>query len=140
MQHKLVVPGRYDRLEQIAQFIGATGREAGLDQTAIGHCQLAVDEACTNVIEHAYQGEDRGRIEIVADASDGELVIIIRDRGRPFDPSEVPPPNLDYSGLDDLQVGGLGLFFMRQVMDSVEFSRERGTNQLVLVKRRAGRR
>ena len=63
---------------------------------------VAVDEACTNIIEHGYGGEDRGMIEIACEARDGELVITIQDHAQPFDPSEVPPPNLNAT-LDELK-------------------------------------
>jgi serine/threonine-protein kinase RsbW len=137
MEYRLKVPGRFDRLEQISKFVEQAGLEAGLDDTAICRCQLAVDEACTNIIEHAYEGEGRGNIEILCDSSPGELTITIEDQGKPFDPDSVPQPKL-HTNLDDMQVGGLGLYFMRQVMDAVEFSYDRGSNKLVLVKRRDG--
>jgi serine/threonine-protein kinase RsbW len=135
MEHSLTVRGRYDRLEQIARFIEQAGEAAGLDTVAICRCQLAVDEACTNIIEHGYQGEDRGSIELECAAGQGELIITISDQARPFDAEAVPQPHLG-DQLDDVQVGGLGLYFMRQVMDAVEFTREDGVNKLVLVKRR----
>jgi len=135
MERRLSVPGRYDRLEQISNFIEQAGREADLDEDSICRCQLAVDEACTNIIEHGYQGEDRGNIQIACQPSSGELTIIIRDQARPFDPHLVPQPKLNAS-VDEMQIGGLGIYFMRQVMDAVEFSYESGSNQLVLVKKR----
>jgi serine/threonine-protein kinase RsbW len=137
MEYQLQVPGRFDRLEQISKFIEHAGLEAGLDDSAICRCQLAVDEACTNIIEHAYQGEGRGDIALRCEAGPGELTITIEDQGKRFDPNEVPEPQLNTS-LEDMQVGGLGLYFMRQVMDAVEFSYEDGSNKLVLVKRRDG--
>lgn len=135
MERTLTVPGRYDRLEQIAKFIETAGEAADLDTVAICRCQLAVDEACTNIIEHGYQGEDRGAIEIACEPAPGELTITISDQARPFDLEGVPEPHLGGT-LDDLQIGGLGLHFIRQVMDTVEFNREAGTNKLVLVKKR----
>lgn len=135
MEQRLNVPGRFDRLEQISKFIEQAGLTAGLDDTAVCRCQLAVDEACTNIIEHAYEGEGRGSIDIVCDLGAGELTITIADQGKPFDPNSVPEPQLG-AQLDDMQVGGLGLYFMRQVMDAVEFSYQDGSNKLVLVKRR----
>ena len=135
MEYQLQVPGRFDRLEQISKFIEQAGLDAGLDDTSICRCQLAVDEACTNIIEHAYEGEGRGNIELWCEAEPGELTITIEDQGKPFEPNSVPEPQLN-TNLDDMQVGGLGLYFMRQVMDAVEFSYEDGCNKLVLVKRR----
>ena len=136
---KLVVPGRYDRLETICNFVVQSAGEAGLDESDQFHCQIAVDEACTNIIEHAYEGEDRGRIEIVCHLEPGELTITLKDQGKPFDPDSIPPPQVP-AAIDDMAVGGLGLFFMRKVMDEVNFSSGRSGNKLVLVKRSARRK
>lgn len=136
MVRTLVVPGRYDQLETLCRFVAAAAEEAGLSETDSSRCQLAVDEACTNVIEHGYGGEDKGDIRIACASEPGELTVIIEDSARRFDPSTVPEPNLG-ANLDDIRIGGLGVYFMRQVMDAVEFSYEEGRNQLVLVKRRS---
>ena len=131
----LTVPGRYDRLEQICAFVAEAAAEAGLDEADSNRCQLAVDEACTNVIEHGYEGENRGQIEIICEPRDGELTITIQDWARRFDPGSVPEPKLD-ADVEELGIGGLGLYFMRQVMDAVEFSYENGGNRVTLIKRR----
>jgi serine/threonine-protein kinase RsbW len=135
MERKLTVPGRYDRLEQICDFVAQAATQAGLPAREASRCQLAVDEACTNIIEHGYEGEDRGLIEVACEGGDGELVITIQDWARRFDPSTVPEPNLKAS-VEDMGIGGLGIYFMRQIMDAVEFSYENGGNRLVLVKRK----
>jgi anti-sigma regulatory factor (Ser/Thr protein kinase) len=135
MERTLSVPGRYDRLEQICRFVDEAAVAAGLSESESSRCQLAVDEACTNIIEHGYGGENRGEITVTCATQPGELTITIRDRARPFDPNEIPEPQLN-TNLDDLRVGGLGLFFMRQVMDAVEFSYDGKGNVLVLVKRK----
>jgi serine/threonine-protein kinase RsbW len=131
----LTVPGRYEYLATIADFIAEVGRDAGFDQDTVFHVQMAVDEACSNVIEHAYQGQDEGDITLSVDFDRNEWVIAIYDTGRAFDPESVPEPNLN-AGLDDIKTGGLGLYFMRQLMDEVEFTfdHERG-NKLRMVKR-----
>lgn len=136
MARLLTVPGRYDQLEPICKFVTQAAHDAGLSEVETGHCQLAVDEACTNVIEHGYRGEDRGPISVQCDVAPGELVITILDRAARFDPTQVPEPNTR-APLEELPVGGLGLFLMRRVMDAVEFSYEDGGNKLVLIKRKA---
>jgi anti-sigma regulatory factor (Ser/Thr protein kinase) len=135
MARTLIVPGRYDRLEQVCQFVAEAAAHAGLDESESNHCQLAVDEACTNIIEHGYGGEGKGEIRLTCDAAPGELTITLQDTAQPFDPSHVPEPDLS-APLDELRIGGLGLYFMRQVMDAVEFSYESGGNTLVLIKRK----
>ena len=129
------LPGRYDRLEEVSNFIEQAGVQAGLDENALGRCQLAVDEACTNIIEHGYGGEGQGEICLACTGGDGELVITIEDEAQRFDPESAPRLRLS-ADLAEVQVGGLGLYFMRQVMDAVEFSYGGGRNRLVLVKRR----
>lgn len=135
IKRSLTVPGRFEYLSTIADFIAETGHEAGFDQDMIFHVQMAVDEACSNVIEHAYQGQDKGDITLNCVCNSSEWVVSIYDKGCSFDPSSVPEPDLG-SSLDDIKTGGLGLYFMRQLMDEVEFTfdEEKG-NKLRMVKR-----
>lgn len=135
VKRNLTVPGRFEYLATIADFIAEAGREAGFDQDTIFHVQMAVDEACSNVIEHAYRGQDKGDIVLSCDCREREWVVTIRDTGHPFDPDAVPMPDLNVN-LDDIKTGGLGLYFMRQLMDKVEFTfdEEKG-NRLRMVKR-----
>lgn len=135
IKRNLTIPGRFEFLATIADFIAKAGRDAGFDKDLIFHVQMAVDEACSNVIEHAYQGQDEGEITLSCDCKDREWVIAIHDTGCSFDPDTVPDPNLS-ANLDDIKTGGLGLFFIRQLMDEVEFTfDEQDGNRLRMVKR-----
>jgi anti-sigma regulatory factor (Ser/Thr protein kinase) len=134
----LTVPGRFEYLAQIAEFVTHAARDAGLSDDDVFHVEMAVDEACSNVIEHAY-AEISGDIELTCTISEqGRLDIIIHDHGQPFDPASVPEPNVsDGANLDAMQEGGLGLYFMRKLMDEVRFQivPEHG-NTLYMTKRR----
>jgi serine/threonine-protein kinase RsbW len=135
IKRTLTVPGRFEYLAPIADFIAEAGREASFDQDTIFHVQMAVDEACSNVIEHAYQGQDEGDITLSSDCRDEEWIVNVHDTGRPFNPDDVPQPNPS-SKLEEVRTGGLGLYFMRQLMDIVEFSfDEKRGNNLRMVKR-----
>ena len=136
-ESRLVVPARYDRIKQVCDFVEAAADAAGLDEMSKFHCQMAVDEACTNIIEHGYQGEDRGQIETLCSAAPGVLRIELRDQARPFEFNKVPEPKLN-APLEESTVGGLGVHFIKKMMDEVTFSREKGTNHLVMVKRKTG--
>ncbi|MDK3160594.1 ATP-binding protein [Kamptonema cortianum] len=99
-------------LQEIAaacDFVVDAARSAGFDDTALHHCWLAVDEACTNIIEHGYAGsaDDSAPIEITVRFTAGELVIEIVDRSPAFDPLSQPEPDLQ-SFLDDINPGGVG--------------------------------
>ncbi len=142
-QHVLTVPGRYEEIQKICQFVAEGAAESGLDETAIFHIELACDEACTNIIEHAYGGEDKGEINIGWQLKDEAFTITFHDRGHPFDPDAVPEPTLPPTppdpaavpDIDQVKVGGLGIHFMRQLMDDVQFHfDEEGGNTLTLVK------
>lgn len=133
----LTVPGQFDCLEQIADFVSQATRDAGFSEDDVFHIQMAVDEACSNVIEHAYC-KVQGDIMLTCSAEpDGDLVITIHDHGKLFDPRMVPEPPLG-ADLDDIPGGGLGLYFMRKLMDDVrfEFDPNHG-NTLTMVKRRS---
>jgi serine/threonine-protein kinase RsbW len=130
-------PGRYESLVKIRKFVAKAARLAGLDRDAIYAVKLAVDEACTNIIEHAYGGEGRGEIQCSWDASDDGLRIVLRDRGKPFDPSKIPEPNYNVP-LEELKPRGAGLFLIRNLMDEVQFDFEsEESNVLTMIKRRS---
>lgn len=140
-QRTLRVPGRFESLAEIADFITRVARDAGFDEDDVFHVQMAVDEACSNVVEHAYGPNAAGDIVIACrvDGS-GDLRVDITDTGRPFNPDSVPEPQIgaDLLDLDEMKVGGLGLFFMRKLMDEVTFHfDEHAGNRLTMVKRSA---
>jgi serine phosphatase RsbU (regulator of sigma subunit)/putative methionine-R-sulfoxide reductase with GAF domain/anti-sigma regulatory factor (Ser/Thr protein kinase) len=109
-----------NQLEAIREFAARAARDAGMDDSAVYAVELCMDEACSNVIEHAYKGMDGGEIECTCDTDDKNLTIIIHDHGKSFDPSSIALPDLD-AGLDSRQVGGLGVFIMKRLMDDVRF-------------------
>jgi serine/threonine-protein kinase RsbW len=115
-----------------------SAREAGFDEEITYQLQLAVDEACANVIHHAYEGMEPGDIEVTCSCDDQHLVIRVHDWGKSFVPEHVPEPDVD-APLEERSLGGLGLFLIRQCMDQVEFAfdAELG-NELTMTKRLQG--
>lgn len=135
-EQTLTFPGRFDSLAAISEFVARAAEAAGLDARALYQVELAVDEACSNIVEHAYGGEGHGDIEVTCRINSDGLTVMLRDYGRPFDPTGVAPPDL-HASLEDRDLGGLGLYFMRQLMDEVhfEFTSDSG-NLLTMVKRK----
>ena len=129
---ELKIDSRLENLSVIADFLATTMAQLGI-RKGIYEVQLAVDEACTNIIHHAYSSE-RGTITISCELQDNDLVITIRDSGSPFDPSVVLPPDLR-TNLEERRVGGLGIHLMRNIMDEVSynFDSEKG-NTLIMRK------
>jgi anti-anti-sigma factor len=133
---RLQVRGRYQNIPGIIDFVNEAALAAGLSEEEAFHCQLSVDEACTNIIEHAYGAEDAGRIEVACEIEPGVITVRIVDYGQPFDPGAVPEP-LDTNELDQIEPGGIGLHLMRKLMDEVRFEFGDAQNSLTMVKRQA---
>ena len=100
--------------------------------------RLVIEEIATNIVKYGYQQDVPGVIQLQYVYSDGLLRVIIRDRGRPFDPREHPDPDMG----DDLatrQIGGLGLFLVRESADELQYHHDSasGWNELVAIKREA---
>jgi serine/threonine-protein kinase RsbW len=127
-------PSRFESLARIRNFVSRAAKDAGFNEKEIYAVELAVDEACANIIEHAYEGEGNGEIECTCNNLNSGLEIIIQDDGKPFDPNSIPLPDFSVD-LDELKPRGAGLFIIRNLMDDVSFtfSKKKG-NELRMVK------
>jgi anti-sigma regulatory factor (Ser/Thr protein kinase) len=117
---ELVVSSDLDVLPQVIDFVRQASLLAGLPDNAVFACELATDEACTNIIEHAYAGRSDGVIRVACWSDSDEFVVQLHDQGVAFDPGavRVPPLTQDLAGRP---LGGLGVHFMRSLMDEVRF-------------------
>jgi len=133
-----IFPANYESLANISRFIVAQAENAGFSPKDIYAIQTAVDEACSNIIDHAYGGENLGEIIIMVEEFDNHLQITLIDHGKPFEPEDIPEPDIT-SPLEVRKERGLGIFFMRNLMDivSFEFSQTDG-NTLTLIKYKGG--
>ena len=130
------------RLEAIVEnipfatdFVARFARDAGFGDAALYQIQIAVDEACANVVHHAYKGLETGDLEISCGLDGQSLVIRVRDWGRSFVPEDVPAPDVK-APLEERCLGGLGLFLIEQAMDEVNFAfDEQSGNELIMKKR-----
>jgi anti-sigma regulatory factor (Ser/Thr protein kinase) len=131
---ELEVTSDLENLEKIADFVMEAAERAGLSSQESFQVQMAVDEACTNIMQYAY-GDERGSLQLCCNCEDDAFSVTITDHGKPFDPDQVPAPDLD-SPLEDRSTGGLGIFFMRKMMDEIHFEfSDREGNRLTMVKR-----
>ena len=125
------------QLERIGEFIGAVLREFGLDEPKIFNLQLAVDEACSNIIKYGYSNAEKAednKIMICCSRCNGTIAVTIKDRGKPFDPTTVAPPDLEAS-LEERQIGGLGIYFMKKLTDMICYAYKDGQNVLTMIVR-----
>ncbi len=132
-----VFPAQFEYLDAMRDFAAEAARLAVMDEKEIYNFQLAVDEAASNIIEHAYEGIPDGKIEITIEITRAALTVTLCDQGQRFNADEIVDPDLE-APLDERAIGGLGLFFMRKLMDEVRFETQPGRgNVLTMVKRRA---
>ncbi len=126
-----------DNLQAIRAFIGAQIENTGFTDFEENGIVLAVDEACANLIAHAFAHDPTQVIDILITVDDREVRIEISDSARPFDPRSIDIPNMD-DYFREHRVGGLGISLMRRVMDDVRYvpsSPGQPCNTLILTKR-----
>ncbi|MBM4464412.1 MAG: ATP-binding protein [Chloroflexi bacterium] len=130
----LRIAAELKNLAEIRRFVEETASALGVDPAVIPGLLLAVDEAVSNIIAHGYQGRG-GIVEIEVSREEDALVIRLCDEAPPFDPTNLPPPDLTLP-LDQRPIGGLGIHLIRQVMDEMTYCvTPQGGNELTLVKR-----
>jgi serine/threonine-protein kinase RsbW len=131
---EIVVKSTTDNLAMIREFIKNTTTEVGISDEIIDKIILAVDEACTNIIKHAYKYSPEGQIYIATRFADSKFTIAITDEGQHFDPDKIPVPDLN-EYYKQKRIGGLGMFLIKKLMDEVNYSTLSGNkNRVVLVK------
>jgi len=119
-ERSIVLTAQFENLDWVREFVGRAATDSGLKPSSVYAVQLAVDEAFSNIIEHAYGGECLENVQCSCEITDEALVVKLRDCGQSFRPGKVPTPNLT-TDLQNRKIGGLGLYFMRQMMDDVDF-------------------
>jgi len=133
LKEQRTFPARFDEIEEICDLVDRAAQIAGFDDSTSYACQLAIGEACENIICHGYKGEDLGEIAVSVCAEAGNLTIEIQDSAPPFDPTTVSTSQNE-GEIEDIE-GGLGLPIIRKVMDEVQDSQRGSTNRLTLRKR-----
>lgn len=128
-------PAKFEFLDEIRDLVAGVARDGGFSEKAIYSLQLAADEAASNIIEHAYEGVSEASFLLTCDMRGDEIVITMRDTGRSFNLNSVREPNLQ-ADLSERQIGGLGVYLMRKLMDSVNYESSKSGNVLVMTKRR----
>jgi serine/threonine-protein kinase RsbW len=128
----------FDQLDAIREFMNHASKDAGMDEPGRCAVEMATDEACSNIIEHAYQGLSAGEIECVCEYDEQTFTIILRDHGQPFDMSSIPMPDLT-NALENRKVGGLGVFLIRELMDEVRYENKGKLGNILTLKKKITR-
>ena len=133
MPYTLTLHNNVQEASLLAPFIETIAMENGLDHSLTMELNLAVEEAVVNVMEYAYPQGETGEVTIEVSVADGKLDINIIDSGAPFDPTQKSDPDTSLP-VEERSIGGLGIFLVRQVMDTVSYRRDNGKNILTFTK------
>ena len=127
---------KFEYLDEIRDFVGEIARAGGFSDKDVYNIQLATDEAASNIIEHAYEDQPQGILELSCGMKGDTITIVLIDYGESFDPSVIPLPDLK-ADLSDRKIGGLGIFLMRKLMDEVHYEpKPDKSNVLTMIKRK----
>ncbi|MBR0432077.1 MAG: SpoIIE family protein phosphatase [Bacteroidaceae bacterium] len=134
LQREITLPNDVQTVPQLAAFVDGVCEELGFDMSTTMQMNLALEEAVVNVMNYAYPAGTRGDIHIEAQANDVRLKFTITDSGTPFDPTAKEDIDTTLSA-EDRPIGGLGIFLVREMMDSINYERVDGQNVLTLRKK-----
>ena len=123
----------FDGLAGLADRVERFGAEQGLPANVVNAINVALDEAVSNAINHGYDAGVRGEIAVRLRRGADRVEVEVEDDGRPFDPLQVPPPDLSLP-LEQRPIGGLGIHLIRNMMDEVSYARHDGRNVLKMAK------
>ena len=132
---KLVVKSSTSNLIKIRKFINSKAKSYGFNKNQIEDIVLAIDEACTNIIEHSYNSKPNFDIEITVTFSEDNFIVKIVDYGETFEPGSIKELNLELYR-KQRRVGGLGVYLMKTLMDDVKYSSVKNKYNQVLLKKK----
>ena len=133
MEKKLVIKNDISEINKLAVFIEELSEELVLNPELKFNLNLVLEEAVSNVIFYAYGEEKQKEISLMAKMSENNLIFVLTDSGKEFDPTKVPDADITLSA-EEREIGGLGIFLIRQIMNLVEYQRIDGKNVLTMGK------
>lgn len=136
MQQQIEVSGTWANIVTLLAFADQVEHSLPLTSDQAYLLRLVIEEISTNIVKYGYSDANRDVIQIVCSCDDATLLICIRDRGHPFDPRAHADPDLSAVDPSARDVGGLGLFFVRELADHVAYHHDAtsGWNELVVRK------
>jgi serine/threonine-protein kinase RsbW len=130
----LTIESKTEQLIAVREFVSEAAYKFGFNDEEVSKIALAVDEACTNIIKHAYRYDPTKNIVVSIKGANAAFVVSIIDKGRQFNPEDVQKPDMkEY--LSHYRRGGLGVYLMKSLMDKVEYDIDPGKkNEVRLTK------
>ncbi len=133
-RESLTLNNKVSEISKLNAFVQSATAALNMEKGLANRIKLAVEEAVTNIIDYAYPNGIEGSIDITIEADENRICFIITDSGAEFDPTGVSKADTTLS-VDDRPIGGLGVFLVRNLMDSINYERTDGKNVLRMEKR-----
>ena len=133
MNKKLIIKNHVGELERVNKFIEEIGEELGLDMELLMNLNLVKQEMVSNVIYYEYQEGKTAEIEFEAESNGKELTFMLSDQGKEFDPTAKEDADPDVNPMDR-EIGGMGIFIVKNIMNQVTYQRLEGKNLLTMKK------
>ncbi len=131
---EIMVEAKAEKLTEVLAFLDQELESAGCSFKAQMKLEIALEEMFVNIAQYAYpDGEGSTAIRVQADGTAREVTVTLEDCGIPYNPLERPDPDTTLSS-EDRPVGGLGIFMVRQSMDSVAYEYRDGKNLFTMKK------
>jgi len=136
-RESLTLKNKVSEISKLNAFVQSATTTLNMEKGLANRIKLAVEEAATNVINYAYPNGIEGNIEITIEADESRIRFILTDSGAEFDPTGVSKADTTLS-INERPIGGLGVFLVRNLMDSINYERIKGKNILRMEKRYVG--
>ena len=138
MEKSIILANEISEIGRLADFIEDIGNEFSLAPDVRFNLNLVLEEAVANIINYAYPKDEHESIYLSARMHVDSIVLVLTDTGKEFDPTMAPEVDVTLSA-EERQIGGLGIFLIRQIMNEVRYERIDGKNVLTLEKKLTGR-
>ena len=133
MRKELKLRNQVGELERVNQFVEEIGDELGLDMEMLMNLNLVIEEMVVNVISYAYPEGTTADIELLAESDGKELTFVLSDKGKAFDPTAKESADMNVNPADR-DLGGMGIFIVKNIMNEVSYQRLEGKNLLTMKK------
>lgn len=134
--YRTTIPASTKNLSDVRNFVAQHATSHGFNRQQISDIRLAVDEAITNIIKHAYNGEENHTIEIELSFKNDRVCIELYDTGTTFSLKSFKQPNIEEK-IKQRKRGGMGVYLIHSLMDDVSYGREDDANKMVMCKYRS---
>ena len=131
---KVIYKNTVSEVKKLAQDIQQFCTDEHLDETMLYDLNLCLEEVITNIIRYGFKDHKTHPIELTIERHVDKIVAIIRDEGIPFNPLEHIHPPVMTEAIDQKPMGGLGLYFVHEKMDELEYSRQLAHNIFKMTK------